>query len=419
MKLDDGKIQYYSKSFIIGVLLYAYVASVYLFSYAEDYNMISNALMVVLCGAVLYYLMFKCRGGRVFFDKTLGFYSLFVCICIASVTYSVYKASAVSQTRTMVLIWIMFFVLYNYLVNTESDKLLIYALLIGGLIYSVYVIMYYGVSGYYELLISGVRVGAEITNVNTIGCISSTTFALCIYFAMFWKKPYLYIVSALPLITAFGSGSRKALASVVLALAIMIFLKYKSNKNLFSFFKMIFIIIVFAGVLWYILSLPAFETIMKRFEMFINSLTGKGKADNSSIVRENMIKYGFLEFKNHVFLGHGINNSKIVTMKYFGWSTYLHNNYVELLFDVGVAGTLAYYSMFAYLIKKLYTLFRQKTAYAEILLVLIIIRLVMDYGMVSYSSKETYILVIASAVFVKLHENKKEDTVNEQAVKSD
>ena len=175
-----------------------------------------------------------------------------------------------------------------------------------------------------------------------------------------------------------------------------------------------FVIVIF----YYLLSLPAFETIVKRFDGLINSLTGKGKAEGSAVLRENMIKYGFLEFKNHIVLGHGINNSKIVTMKYFGKSTYLHNNYVELLFDVGVVGFAAYYAMFVYLFKSLFALLRKKVEYSEILLILIFIHLIMNYGMVAYYSKETYVLILAAAVFVKLNETKKEDVNYEQAVKS-
>lgn len=418
MRIDDGKVEYFEKSLIINILLCLYVASVYLFSYLEKYNMISNSIMAVLCGSIIYYLLFKCNGGRVFFDKTLGFYTLFVGICMASITYSTYRNSAIEQVRTLVLIWIMIFVLYNYLINTKNDKILIYALAIGGLVYSVYVIMYYGISGYYDLLISGERAGADITNVNTIGMISSNAFVLSIYFAMFKKKYYFYAISVVPLITAFGSGSRKALVAVIMSVALLIFLKYKNNKSFFSFFKMIALAFFVIVIFYYLLSLPAFETIVKRFDGLINSLTGKGKAEGSAVLRENMIKYGFLEFKNHIVLGHGINNSKIVTMKYFGKSTYLHNNYVELLFDVGIVGFAAYYAMFVYLFKSLFALLRKKVEYSEILLILIFIHLIMNYGMVAYYSKETYILILAAAVFVKLNESKKEDVNYEQAVKS-
>ncbi len=418
MKIDDGKVDYYNKSIIIDAVLYVYVASVYMFSYLENLNLLSNSIMAVLFGAIVYYLIFKCDGARVYFDKTLGFYTIFVAVCIVSISYATYRDSASSMCQTLVLLWLVFFILYNYLVNTDNDKILIYAITISSVLYSAYVIGYYGISGYYELLISGERAGADITNVNTIGMISATGFSLCMYFAIFKKKYYLFVVSAVPLITAFGSGSRKALLVVVFSLLLLIFLKYKQNKSMSAFIKMIAWILIAIVVLKFLLSLPAFETVVKRFEGFINSLTGSGKTESSAVVRENMIKYGLLEFKNHILLGHGINNSKIVTMKYLGRATYLHNNFVELLFSVGIIGFTAYYAMFAYLLKKLYSLFKRKVEYAEILLIMLIIHLVMDYGMVAYYSKETYVLLLAAAVFVKLNDNRSGGNLNEQTVES-
>ena len=231
MKIDDGKVDYYNKSIIIDAVLYVYVASVYMFSYLEKLNLLSNSIMAVLFGAIVYYLIFKCDGARVYFDKTLGFYTIFVAICIVSISYATYRDSASSMCQTLVLLWLVFFILYNYLVNTDNDKILIYAITISSVLYSAYVIGYYGISGYYELLISGERAGADITNVNTIGIISATGFSLCMYFAIFKKKYYLFVVSAVPLITAFGSGSRKALLVVVFSLLLLIFLKYKQNKS--------------------------------------------------------------------------------------------------------------------------------------------------------------------------------------------
>ena len=418
MKIDDGKVDYYNKSIIIDAILYVYVASVYMFSYLENLNLLSNAIMALLFGVIVYYLIFKCDGARVYFDKTLGFYTIFVAICIVSISYATYRDSASSMCQTLVLLWLVFFILYNYLVNTDNDKILIYAITISSVLYSAYVIGYYGISGYFELLISGKRAGMDITNVNTIGMISATGFSLCMYVAIFKKKYYLFFVSAVPLITAFGSGSRKALLVVVFSLLLLILLKYKQNKSMSTFIKMIAWIIIAIVVLKFLLSLPAFETLAKRFDTFTNSLTGVGKVDHSTAIREDMIRYGFIEFKNHILLGHGINNSNIVTMKYLGVSTYLHNNFVELLFSVGIIGFTAYYAMFAYLIKKLYSLFKRKVEYAEILLIMLIIHLVMNYGMVAYYSKETYVLLLAAAVFVKLNDNRSGGNLNEQTVES-
>lgn len=403
MKLNDGIDIKYRKNIVIDCIIYISILMIYIFSNDADGNTLpSNLSVVLMMGCIMYYLLFKCNGGRVYFDKVLGGFGLFTVLCFLSVLYSEYKSDALSKSKTLLLIWIMSFVLYNYLVNTNNYKILINAMLLAGLAYSVYVIQFYGFSEYFNMLLTVDRVGRDITNVNVIGSISSTTFLLCIYFALYRKKYIFYAVSILPAITAFGSGSRKALASIVLSVFILLVFKYKREKSLASFLKIVFIGIIAFAILKYMLSLPEFATISNRFEGLIDTFMGTGGTEHSALKRELMTKYGLKEAFNHIVLGHGIGNSKIVTLKYFGYATYLHNNYVELLFGVGAFGLFVYYLMYVYLIKKIYKLVKLKSEFSEVLLSMLIIQLIMDYGRVAYYSKETYILIIAAAVFIRL-----------------
>ena len=382
------------------------------------YTVISNGLYMVLCGSIIYHLIFKCGGARVYFDKPVALYSLFFTICLFSISYSEYKNNAMYRVKVLFILGVFFILAYNYLVNTNNYKLMIVGMTVAGIVYAVYVIMYYGPSAYYELLLSGERAGSEITNVNTIGLISSTTFLLCIYYFLYHKKKFMLILSILPLITSLGSGSRKALVSCILSVFLFAFLKYKKSKNMKALVILVLSILIFYLAFQYILSLPAFSTISNRFETFTNSFTNKGRVDNSAKIRENMIKYGLKESKEHLIFGHGISNSNILTRKYFGTDTYLHNNYVELLYDVGLTGLLSYYSIFAWIFFKISKLLKEKKEYSQLFFVMLLIRLILDIGVVSYTEKETFVFLAAVSVYIKLNEQAERNFSDEQAVKS-
>lgn len=407
MRIDDGKVEFYKKSIIIDALIYLYVFAIHIFTYRAYLNAISNALFLVLAGSMLYYLFFKCNGGRVYFDRLLGIYTIFFAICLLSVTYAQLKDKASERVRTLFLIGIMIFLLYNYLVNTKNDKILIYAILIGGIGYCIYIPAFYGFEEYNRLLTSGERIGTEIANVNSIGMNISIVVSICMYLALYKKKRYMYIILALPLYIALGTGSRTALISIAFIVFSLIFMYFIENQSASSFVKIIVLLFVVFAIGKFLLGLPMFETLSKRLEEGFNLFTGGGKVDHSAILRNNMIKYGFKEFKESILFGHGANNSAIVTLKHFGLKTYLHNNYVELLYTVGLLGFLAYYSIYFYLIKSVYKLFRKRIAYSEIFLVDLFAYLLMDYGTVSYYHKEIYIFFTAAAVFTKIHSDDK------------
>ena len=117
--------------------------------------------------------------------------------------------------------------------------------------------------------------------------------------------------------------------------------------------------------------------------------------DHSTELRNEMIRIGFETFLEHPLLGIGIGNSYVITLEELSISTYLHNNYIELLCCGGIIGFLCYYSLHIYIA---YNLFKYKNHDKEtfaigILWMLLIF--IIDWGMVSYYSKiQAYYLLI-------------------------
>lgn len=124
-------------------------------------------------------------------------------------------------------------------------------------------------------------------------------------------------------------------------------------------------------------------------------------SSNQDTLRMLYLKYGIEVFKNHPILGIGSGNSHIVTLMAAGKKTYLHNNYVELLVNLGVIGFALYYYLYYYLIRRLRS--EEKNCFENrVMVVLLIAQLISDFGVTSYSYKFTYIIfAIALGVIQK------------------
>ena len=191
-----------------------------------------------------------------------------------------------------------------------------------------------------------------------------------------------------------GTGSRKVIVLVVLGI-LLLFISNKSTKLKKSrkIGKYIFIVMMLFAIV-YIASLPIFSGVFSRMQSLMNFFTGNGEVDYSTILRHKYIKAGLNQFLETPVLGIGINNSQYITLKVSSFATYLHNNYIELLACTGVIGFCLYYILFVYLIIKLLKLIKTENKMATISLIVLIIMLILDYGMVSYYSKSTYIYIL-------------------------
>ena len=90
----------------------------------------------------------------------------------------------------------------------------------------------------------------------------------------------------------------------------------------------------------------------------------------------------------------GIANANIYTLANYNNDHYLHNNYIELLACGGLTGFIIYYSVWLYVFVTFLKYRKYRDMVYDICLVLLIIHLVMDYGSVSYYSKETYFYLL-------------------------
>ena len=121
---------------------------------------------------------------------------------------------------------------------------------------------------------------------------------------------------------------------------------------------------------------------------------------SSEETRQQFIKLGMLYFKERPFTGYGLDTFRILPGSY---GTYSHNNYVELLYGVGIVGTCVYYFMYLdLLIRFIHRRFTNANTLNIIAISFIMISLMIDYAMVTYYERASLsILVIIATINMK------------------
>ena len=139
-------------------------------------------------------------------------------------------------------------------------------------------------------------------------------------------------------------------------------------------------------------------------EGFFALLTGVGEVDSSAQLRDEYIIDAIRAWREKPLLGHGLNCYRTVNKVKLGM--YAHNNYVELLADLGIVGTAIYYSAYAYCLTRLLKV-KQKSSMIWLFLVFGCIFLVMDYGHVSYNSFLNEILLMLMYSIISIRKKRK------------
>jgi len=143
----------------------------------------------------------------------------------------------------------------------------------------------------------------------------------------------------------------------------------------------------------------------------IASFTGEGHIDSSSALRAYYRFLGFAQLEESPFLGIGMGNARILALSATGHDCYLHCNYAELAANGGIIGLILYYWIYIPILRKEWKV-RKLDYCAPLILFIVFIRLVMDYGAVTYYGKTTYFLLMVAL----LHINKLRYLVTDQIV---
>ena len=220
------------------------------------------------------------------------------------------------------------------------------------------------------------------------------------------------------------SGSKKALLLLILGL---FFIEMLYTKGFKKIFRLILISIVILGVLLLVFkNAKLYSVIGYRIERTYLTITNNNSVnktlntdngnmittDRSYLEREFFIKEGLEMFKEKPVFGHG-GNSFVSYMREINYShvAYSHNNYVELLYTLGMFGFIIYYSFWIFVMINTIKIIRkcdnESSKRTGILFVIIqCLLLILDYGCVSYVMEFNMFLLCLFYIYIKIKEGR-------------
>lgn len=391
----DSRRLFFSR--VANVLLMLYATSIYIWSDDEDMVVYSMLLCLASMGCMLYVIVTR----RDFYvPKPFFFLIAFNVLCIISMLWAVRLDKAMTMAvRTLPLLTVFALILYNYIDEIKDPRVLIGSIYIAGIALALYTIyMQGGLGGYMSQLGSGERVGENVNNVNTIGLGTGVSAIIAFYYVVSKRRPVHLLALLLCGFVALGTGSNKAVVVMVLGCLLILIFDAISSGNILSLVKLALGVAAVIAMFALLLQLPMFETLNHRFTGMLNAYAGSGRMDHSAYIRNLLVKAGFEQFVQTPALGIGINNGSVVAMKAVGHDYYLHNNYVELLVDVGVVGTVLFYALPLVALIACLKKIKRGNAEAVLVVAIMLVWLIIQWGYVAYYAKPTYLYLALFAV---------------------
>jgi len=354
-------------------------------------------LLIAIPLAIMLFIYLYSNKGVIRFGAR-GYFAyiiVFLAFCALSRLWAEDPRLAVSKINSLLFALLAMIVIVICTYSMRDVDLLLKTIMYGGYLVCLFIAFRYGWSGILGLVRSGARIDNEILNANTIGMCASYSIVINVYYVLYRKIKPIDFAMLPTIVLLIVSESRKAIAIVVMGVFALILLKNINNKNILrTMFRIVFISALLIGIIFLLSRLPVFSPITAKFKNLISLLQGnESRGTSSSWIRLAYIDLGWKLFKAHPWVGIGIANANIYTSMYYGNNHYLHNNFIELLACGGIIGFLIYYSMWIYLLYVFIKNRNYKDSKYNICFILLIIHMVMDYGLVSYYSKGTYVFL--------------------------
>lgn len=340
---------------------------------------------------VSFFLLLGRRENRVILPYNTVWYAVLTLFAFASLYWSeVYSRNAVDRCWRMAVICLFVTAIVSFVDSDDDLESLMKMYVLASL-----VVMVLEFSSVPSRVWSKGQMGQHFSgfNPNSFGLMMFFSEMFCFFFFYNGKGKFYLPLSGLFLTAGLFSSSRKVFFASFIAPIIMVGLSvYKKRyvRNLLIILAFSFVAIVAVmntGGMFARMS----ERVEHMFTFFTNNQSDA--VDGSLYIRRSFIESAKLLFAESPVLGKGIENFEILSSRRFGGrSTYCHNNYWQLLSELGIIGFIIYYSMYAYILVKLCSnMFRKRSRISILFFTLILFQLVMEYALVSFTAKTSQV----------------------------
>ncbi len=342
-------------------------------------------------------------------NKFFIFFLTFIVICLLSNLWAIDRELSWEASSSLLKMWIAFQLMYCSM-KCLSIEQLFKVIIWGGSLFFIYTILTTGVSQMIVMSRMGERFDGETFNPNMLGIYGAVVSVIC--FSSILNKGLSINVFAgmLGLLIVAITGSRKAFVILLLGFVLVYVLK-RDIKNLPKLvFKIIGVSALGLIVVYFLFKLPLFAMYAERFEELSAFFSKSEVLTHSDWERQVLIEGGWERFLQSPFTGIGIDNGKHVSEELVGNFFYLHNNYIELLADVGIFGFLSFYMIYIFFGIKMLKLKNYWDEYSKLAVILLFMFVVADWGRVSYYYKD--VLFVIMICYRVLEETQKRAKVN-------
>ena len=350
-------------------------------------GVLSTTNIVILACTIL----FSLNKTYVTVLKFVKKFFLFILWSVASLVWSQYSIdTAITRIIDLIVVLALLFICAQYCcINNKIDLYKCEDLISVYIICVVIItIICYAEDGTNLLVWS--RLGAK-TFANVGGLVAYTLILIPGMFFSLWRllsgnNTVLYgSVSLFLFISSLLTGERKAMILPFLFIYIYCLFKYRNNA-----FKIIRVTIlcVIIGAFVLMLVMRYSTTMAHRLNILIQTILTPGASsseigvsDNSLDIRSSLRKHAIQCFYENPLFGVGIGQFRFYSASQGGADLYAHNNWLELLADVGIIGFLLFYMNYFVAFIKAY---RVDNNIGYFISSFMIINLVYEYGQVTY-----------------------------------
>lgn len=355
--------------------------------------------------SILYFI----KKQKIVISKVFIWFSLFVLFGLISIVWSENSSNVSHKIMQLLINLYNIFIITNIIETKEDLSSIIKCFFISGIFLSVITL----VTSNFGSISRYNRLGSQIGNSNII---SFNIFCSLVFTALAYKtnpkKIYILGILLMAGVIIF-SGSRKTILMLPFVFVLYLMLNKKITlgkkaRKLLALTLVIISIVILCFSNNYLYSL-----VGSRIEDMFFSLLGNDVTDLSINNRNNMIVQGIEWFKDRKWFGYGLDNYCYLYLKKYGIDYYAHNNYVELLVDLGIFGIIIYYSFF---VKIFVNYIKSKIIHNEkncLMLSFLISILIMDYAKVSYGDRVfSIVITIIYLLLMQERVNKNEKSIS-------
>ena len=286
---------------------------------------------------------------------------------------SVSPVISYTMLTTLCINCIMLFFIFNYfIIRNDMQKII-----------NIYISAIFILSLFLVIIslpnIFAVRLGKNLgISYNVLAIAAAVAFIMSAYNYTQYKQKRSILLCIWSLITIMLTGSRKGLLQIVLSVIVYLYLK-NPRKRLRS--------IVVAGILLLltyisIMNIPIlYQLIGIRFKAIAEFISGSNIEEASLNSRLHYINLGWQYIIQNPWKGYGLDCFRTLPGAF---TTYSHNNFIELLFSGGIPALILYYIPNIIILIQSYRTTRNGSLKMKLFFAVSLILVFIDYGIVSY-----------------------------------